>query len=242
MRLRVIGTGSAGNAYLLTMDNGSALLLDAGVPYKRLLQAVGSQWSHLCGVLLTHEHGDHAAAVKDLIDRAVTIYTSAGTANALIPAAGSGWGIVPVTAGQAFWAGASVTPFKTQHDAAEPLGFVISDPDTHERLVYATDTYYLRYRIPGVTYWILEANYCDDLIDPADVVDHRRLESHMSLDRLKALLKANDLSLCRKIVLVHLSDAKSDEARMVREITELTGVDTVAAHAGDEIKLARAPF
>jgi phosphoribosyl 1,2-cyclic phosphodiesterase len=243
MRLHVIGSGSRGNAYVLTLDNRKSLLLDAGLPYKTLLKAIGSGWPKLCGCLLTHEHGDHAAAVKDLLARGLTVYASSGTRNALLTVGPScAFGMAPVAQGSPFWAGATVTPFKTQHDAADPLGFVVSDPDTHERLVYATDTYYIKYRIPGVTHWVIECNYCDDLLDPSDPVDKRRLESHMSLSRLKTLLKANDLSICRKIVLIHLSDAKSDEARMVREITDVTGVETVAAHNGDEIKLTMAPF
>lgn len=244
MRLKVIGSSSAGNAYVLTLDGGKSMLLDAGVPYRQILKAVGADWPKLQAALITHEHGDHTAAVADLIGRGMTIYTSAGTAGVLCNRLTNRFGIVPVKHQLPFWttAGATVTPFKTQHDAAEPLGFVIDDAGARERLVYATDTYYLRFRIPGVHYWVIECNFCDEALDPSDPVDKRRLESHMSLGRLKAMLKANDLSVCRKIVLIHLSDAKSDEARMVREIAELTGVDTVAAHAGDEIKLTKAPF
>jgi len=244
MRLRVIGTGSSGNAYLLTLDSGKSLLLDAGVPYRQILKAVGTDWPKLQAALITHEHGDHTAAVADLIDRGMTTYTSAGTAGVLCNRLPNRWGIVPVKHQVPFWttAGATVTPFNVQHDAAEPLGFVIDDADARERLVYATDTYYLRYKLRGVHYWLVECNFCDDLATSDDAVDKRRYRSHMSLDRLKAMFRANDLTQARKIVLIHLSDAKADEKRMVREIAELTGVETVAAHAGDEIRLTKAPF
>ena len=244
MRLKVIGSSSAGNAYVLTLDGGKSLLLDAGVPYRQIAKAVGADWSNLRAALITHEHGDHTAAVADLIARGMTIYASAGTAGVLCNRLTNRFGIVPVKHQLPFWttAGATVTPFNVQHDAAEPLGFIIDDAMARERLVYATDTYYLRYKLRGVHYWLVECNFCDDLVVGDDAVDHRRIQSHMSLSRLKTLLRANDLSVCRKIVLIHLSDAKSDEARMVREIAELTGVDTVAAHAGDEIKLTKAPF
>lgn len=244
MRLKVIGSSSAGNAYVLTLDGGNKILLDAGIPYRQIVKALGPDWSKLRAALITHEHGDHTAAVADLIARGMTIYASAGTAGILCKRLTNRWGIVQVKHQLPFWttAGATVTPFKTQHDAAEPLGFVIGDADTRERLVYATDTYYLRYKLPGVHYWLVECNFCDDLATSDDAVDVRRYKSHMSLDRLKAMFRANDLTQARKIVLIHLSDAKADEKRMVREIAELTGVDTVAAHAGDEIRLTKAPF
>ena len=244
MRLKVIGSSSAGNAYVLTLDGGKSLLLDAGVPYRQIVKAVGADWPRLQAALITHEHGDHTAAVADLIDRGMTIYTSAGTAGVLCNRLPNRWGIVPVKHQVPFWttAGATVTPFNVQHDAAEPLGFIIDDAMARERLVYATDTYYLRYKLRGVHYWLIECNFCDDLVVGDDAVDHRRIQSHMSLDRLKAMFRANDLTQARKIVLIHLSDAKADEKRMVREIAELTGVDTVAAHAGDEIRLTKAPF
>lgn len=244
MRLRVIGTGSSGNAYILTLDSGRSLLLDAGMPYRQILKTVGADWPHLQAALITHEHNDHAAAVGDLTARGMTIYASAGTAGILCNRIKTHWGIVPVQHNQAFLAaGATVVPFTVQHDAEEPLGFTVTDSATGERLVYATDTYYLRYKVPGVHYWVIECNYCEDALTETDPAIRRRLlQSHMSLERLKRLLAANDLTQARKIVLVHLSDARSDEARMVREITELTGVETVAARAGMDIKLTKAPF
>lgn len=240
----MIGSSSAGNAYVLTLDGGKSLLLDAGVPYRQIVKAVGADWPRLQAALITHEHGDHTAAVPDLIDRGVMVYASAGTAGVLCNRLPNRWGIVPVKHNVPFWttAGATVTPFNVQHDAAEPLGFVIDDAMARERLVYATDTYYLRYKLPGVHYWLVECNFCDDLATSDDAVDKRRYRSHMSLDRLKAMFRANDLTQARKIVLIHLSDAKSDEARMVREIAEMAGAETVAAHAGDEIRLTKAPF
>jgi hypothetical protein len=64
----------------------------------------------------------------------------------------------------------------------------------------------------------------------------------MSLRRLKETLAANDLRQTHCIVLVHLSDARSNEERMVTEINQQTGITTVAASTGIDIPLERAPF
>lgn len=140
-------------------------------------------------------------------------------------------------------------PFETQHDAAEPLGYLVRHEATGETAMYATDTYYLRYTFPGIHYWIIECNYCDEILEQSvqdGTIDAglrgRLLSSHMSLRRLKDALAANDLRTTAKIVLVHLSDSRSDEQRMVREIEEQTGIDTVAASNGMSIDLSLTPF
>jgi hypothetical protein len=64
----------------------------------------------------------------------------------------------------------------------------------------------------------------------------------MSLEHLKDYLMTQPLKQARKIVLLHLSDARSDEKRMVDEISELTGIETVAAKAGLSVELEQYPF
>ena len=56
MKLKVIGTGSGGNAYLLNAGR-SSLLLDAGLPLRKIIRAV-PDWKSLQGCLITHEHQD----------------------------------------------------------------------------------------------------------------------------------------------------------------------------------------
>lgn len=238
MRLYVAATGSAANTYVLSGDNGESLILDAGVALKKVAPHVPNL-RKIKGVLLTHEHGDHARYIGDYILRGHKCYASDGTWKAL---GLSGERCKPL---KQFELGPfSVLPFETQHDAAEPFGYLIRYQPTGELAIYATDTYYLRYTFPCVNYWLVECNFCEDLIDEeTDLVLRNRLkESHMSLRRLKDALKANSLTDSAKIVLLHLSDSRSDEARMVREITEQTGVETVAASAGMTIDLERVPF
>lgn len=238
MRLYVAATGSAANTYVLSGSGGESLILDAGVALKKVAPHVPNL-RKIAGVLLTHEHGDHARYIGDYILRGHKCYASKGTWDAL---SARGLTCMPLLQ---FEAGPfKVMPFETEHDAAEPFGYLIRYQPTGELVLYATDTYYLRYTFPQVNYWLMECNYCEDLIDAeTDLVLRNRLkESHMSLRRLKDALKANSLTDAAKIVLLHLSDSRSDEARMVREITEQTGVDTVAASAGMEIELERVPF
>lgn len=55
MHLRVIGSSSRGNSYVLKSNTGS-LLIDCGVPFKQIQKAVDFNMSNIQGCLVTHEH------------------------------------------------------------------------------------------------------------------------------------------------------------------------------------------
>ena len=223
-------------------------MLDAGLPIKRIVTAArGLRGVRAC--LITHEHGDHIKAARELALWGVDVYATPET----LEAAGIDKNMARIHKAEYLKPievkGYAVLPFQTQHDAQQPCGFLIRSGTTGETLLYATDTYYLRNTFPGVNYWLIECNYCDDAL--ADMLDsgeidttmrNRLLGSHMSLDRLKMALQANDLLQTRTIVLCHLSDARSDENRMVREVAQVAGCNTIAAHNGDLIELELTPF
>jgi len=140
-------------------------------------------------------------------------------------------------------------PFEAERHADGALGSLIQNKKTGEKLLYLTDSYYCKYKFRGLNYIMIECNYCKDILDrniEAGLIDEamkrRLLESHMSLEHCKQFLKANDLSQCQKIILIHLSEGNSDEKRMVREIEQLTGIETVAASEGLEIELNMLPY
>ena len=221
-----LASGSKGNCYHIT-DGAAPLLLEAGISFKELQRGLDFQTSDLCGCLVTHEHADHSKAVKGLIRAGVDCYMSEGTRAAL---AAEGHRVKVICAREQIkvctW---DVLPFDTQHDAAEPLGFLLADKDG-DKLLYATDTFYIRYRFRGLTHIMVECNYAMDILRgnvaaglvPVEL-KNRILKSHFSLANVKEFLMANDLSRVREIWLLHLSDDNSDAERFKREIQELTG-------------------
>ncbi len=98
--------------------------------------------------------------------------------------------------------------------------------------MYFTDTFYLRYTFRGLTHIMAECNYGREEMRksvergyiPAELVP-RLVQSHMSLEHLIDLLKANDLSALRQVYLLHLSDNNSDEARFKREVQKAAGAE-----------------
>lgn len=170
---------------------------------------------------------DHSKAVKEIMRAGIDSYMSRGTAEAL---GISGHRLHIIKAKQQFRIGTwTILPFETQHDATEPLGFLLANQDG-EKLLYATDTYYIRYRFQGLTHIMIETNYCMDIlkrnVEAGAVLKElksRILKSHFSLENVKKFLLVNDLSKVQEIWLLHLSDNNSNAERFKREIQELTG-------------------
>jgi len=221
-----IASGSKGNCYRID-DGMTPLLLECGIPYKEIQKKLNFRTSEIVACLISHEHQDHSKSVKDLMRAGIDCYMSQGTAEAMDV---SGHRLHIIKARKQFHIGSWVVlPFETQHDAVEPLGFLLANQDG-DKLLYATDTYYIRYRFSGLTHIMVECNYAADILkakvkagmmEPA--IKKRILRSHFSLKNVKEFLQANDLSKVREIWLLHMSNENSDAERFKREIQEITG-------------------
>lgn len=226
IEIKALASSSVGNCYHIS-DGVTPLLLDCGLSFRELQRGLGFSVSAVAACLVSHEHKDHCKAVGDLMRAGVDIYMSEGTRAAL---GATGHRVRAVRAREQLVVGSwAVLPFETQHDAAEPLGYLLASA-TCDKLIYLTDSFYCRYRFRGLTHIMLECNYADDILDErvakglVDAAARRRIKrSHFSLANVKHFLQANDLSRVQAIWLLHLSGGNSDTARFKREIQELTG-------------------
>lgn len=123
MRLKVINSNSQGNAYILHNDQ-EALLLECGVRFDRIKQALGFNVSRVVGCLVTHEHKDHSAAVYSVIAAGIDVYASGGTHSAMKTLLSHRAKILSINQRKGI-GGFEVLPFDVNHDAAEPMGFLI---------------------------------------------------------------------------------------------------------------------
>ncbi|MGG1638271.1 MBL fold metallo-hydrolase [Paenibacillus sp. NRS-1760] len=232
IKITPLGSSSAGNAYHIT-DGETALLLEAGLSFKTIQRGINYKTSELAACLITHNHGDHVKGAKDVMKAGVELYCSAGTAEA---AGLTGHRLNIVTEHKPFKVGSwIILPFDVQHDAAEPLGFLLANR-TGDKILFATDTFYIKYKFSGLTHLLIECNYSDAIVERNILAqpdeDKRRnliyrrsrlLKSHFSLENMKEFIRNNDMSKVQEIWLIHLSDTNSDEALFKREIQELTG-------------------
>lgn len=230
--IKVLASSSKGNCYLVD-DGSTQLLLECGISFKEIQRKLNFKTSSIAGCLISHEHGDHAKAVKDVIKAGIDIYTAKGTQEAL---GVTGHRLKTIASLEQFNIGTwTILPFEAKHDAAEPLGFLLMN-QTGEKLLFATDTYYIKYRFKGLTHIMVEANYSLDILNEnvssgriLPEMKKRLLKSHLSLHNAKKFLKANDLSRVGVIYLIHLSDSNSDAEQFKREVAELTGKHTIVA-------------
>ena len=138
--------------------------------------------------------------------------------------------------------GFTILPFETQHDAAEPLAFLISHEDMG-KLLFATDTYYIQYKFNGLRHLLIECNYSKEILEKNlniglnKSLGSRLIKSHFSLENVIEFLKATDLSKCESITLIHLSDENSNAAQFKNEIERLTGKPVYIADKGLELEL-----
>ena len=197
-------------------------MIECGLPIKKIKLALNFGLFGIDFCLLSHEHRDHSKAVKDILKAGIDVYTSQGTIDALKL---KHHRLHPVESKQSFTVGDwKILPFDVNHDAAEPLGFLIANEE-NEKLLFATDTYYLKYKFPGVQIVAIECNYSLGTLSPKleEIVKQRLLKSHFSLDNLVKFFKANDLSKVEEIYLLHLSAGNSDENLFKRTIQAVTG-------------------
>ena len=82
MKFEALASSSSGNAYIVS-DKYTRILLECGVTHKNLQKLTGFSLSVIQGVLVSHEHKDHAKSVAELISRGMTVYMSQGTAEAV---------------------------------------------------------------------------------------------------------------------------------------------------------------
>lgn len=226
IEIKTLATGSKGNCYYIT-DGQTPLLLEAGIRFKDIQRKLNFQTHSIKGCLITHEHKDHCAGLPEALKSGIDCYLSPGTKEAL--------GIQhhrlkAIENKKQFTIGTwTVLPFDVQHDVSEPFGFLLVN-EAGDKLLFATDTYYIKYKFQGLTHMMVECNYSQKILDEnilsgrtPKVLRKRLMHSHFSLENMKEFLKANDLTQLEEIWLLHLSDSNSNEELFRKEVAELTG-------------------
>lgn len=247
MELKVISSGSKGNAYILE-NFDEALLIECGVRFEDIKKALNFNLSKVKGCILTHEHGDHAKSAKDLMDNGVEVWASYGTHKALgtlnhhrakcIPYQTATKVDVPI-------GGFTINPFDVLHDAAEPFGFHIHHLETGN-VLFLTDLIFCAYNFKNLNNIIIEANYDEEIarkkLTDMEFLRNRIIKNHMSIDTCLKTLKAHDLSQVNNIVLVHLSDSNSNAYEFQNRVAAATLKKTFVADAGLQINFNITPF
>jgi phosphoribosyl 1,2-cyclic phosphodiesterase len=213
--LTVLGSGSRGNAFTLSAG-GAVILLDAGFSAReiaRRAELAGASLDGLCGIALTHEHGDHAQGALRLARQyRVPVLASVGTWTALGAPADVEFRPLRCTTrtecGPFTLAGCSLL-----HDAVEPLALTVTTFDglcLGVAYDFGRATQALRYHFRALHAIVLEANYDEVMLRTSQYpasVQHRIAGSggHLSNRATAQLLTELHHAGLVTVVLAHLS-------------------------------------
>ncbi len=174
MEFCALASGSRGNAVYVG-SNGAGVLVDVGLSARsvaRRLDAAGMDPARVRAVVLTHEHRDHATGVAAWCRRhRVPVWMTEGCLAGLEALLGPG-GLEGVevrlfASGEPFEAaGLEFLPVRMSHDAADPVGFRVTDG--RARIGLATD-------LGFATHWVREALRGADLLYVESNHDEERL-------------------------------------------------------------------
>ncbi|HEX8889383.1 MAG TPA: MBL fold metallo-hydrolase [Pyrinomonadaceae bacterium] len=230
MKFTVLGSGSTGNALLLSA-NETYVLVDAGMSAKeivRRLSLMGCDPARLNGVIITHEHGDHAGGLRVLLKSLdCPVFMSGKTREAYLSEHNSRATDEPrkradalrdrtaeIESSKDFKIGAiDFHPFTIPHDAADNFGFTA----THAGICVATlmdfghITTLVTERLRGCAAIIIESNHSRDMLKACDVYPwelKQRILSrtgHLSNEDVADWLRDGFDGTARHIILAHLS-------------------------------------
>lgn len=220
MKLAVLGSGSRGNA-IAVCAGGQTLLIDAGFGPRSLArraEVAGIPLTPLAGIVLTHEHGDHARGAGPLaLATGAPLIASPGTLAAL-PAHGAATVPLPPYSGGLTRGPFTITSALTAHDAREPIAVVVADP-TGRAVGVAYDlgrpTAGVRHLLRGCSVLLLEANHDEVMLQtgPYPATVRQRIGGavgHLS-NRAAAELAAELWGpRLEAVVLLHLSERCND--------------------------------
>ena len=230
MQIEVLGSSSAGNAYLI-FDGKTSLLLDCGLPFAEMQSKSLFMINNVSACLISHEHKDHSRAVNDLLKYAVDVYALPETITALNVLDHHRTHIVKPL--ESFTVNTfEILPITMHHDCP-CVGYMVYSENTKERLFFATDTYKITVNPQGVDYLIFEINYQKEIVN--NLVNEGKMEasirarllfSHFELSKALKWLKRIDKSRLKRIYVAHLSNGHSNAEQIKQAVIAETGVPT----------------
>jgi phosphoribosyl 1,2-cyclic phosphodiesterase len=242
MKFTVLGSGSTGNAVLISTEK-TRVLVDAGLSAKELLRRlneVGESCENLDGVMITHEHGDHAGGLRVLMKHLkCPVFISGETKNAYFSTRKGNDESqkrrdalrdksVEIDSGNDFRIGdIDFHPFSVPHDAADNFGFVAESKGVKIATLwdFGHVTTLIKDKLRNCDAIVIESNHSKDMLTACPLYSwdlKQRILSrsgHLSNEDLSDWLTNDYDGSARNIVLAHLSQ-QTNEPHLARLMAE----------------------
>jgi len=237
MRFTVLGSGSTGNAVLISSEKAN-VLVDAGMSAREILRRlgeVGVDHADLDGVLITHEHSDHAGGLRVLMASVdCPVFMSRATEDSYYDTRAGGQNgdsesskrraalngkTVEIESTQEFRIGnIDFEPFSVPHDAADNFGFVAKSDGIRVATLmdFGHITELIKEKLKSCDAIVVESNHSRDMLRACSIYTwelKQRIMSntgHLSNEDLSDWLQNDFDGSARYVVLAHLSQRAND--------------------------------
>ena len=217
MKLKCLGSSSAGNCYLLTSDSGETLILDCGIPIKEIKKGLDWNIKDVVGVLCTHKHLDHSKSVKDFEAMGIQI---------LAPYLGDSrksmnMGEFTVKPFDLTTIDGNWTHTNADGEPCPIYGFMITHMEMG-RMLYITDCEVVKWKFKDINHILLGVNYDKDLIDRDNTGKANHVfRGHLSIDTACDFVKANYSDSLQNVIMCHLSAENADRDSFIEKMKKV---------------------
>lgn len=217
MRLHCIATGSTGNCYLLTSNNGETLILDCGIPIKEIKKGLNWNIKDVVGVLCTHKHLDHSKSVEDFEAMGIPVFAPyLGNSRKSMNMGGFTVRPFDLTTIDGNW-----THTNADGTPCPIYGFLITHKEMG-RMLYITDCEVVKWKFKDINHILLGVNYDKDLIDRDNAGKANHVfRGHLSIDTACDFVKANYSDSLQNVIMCHLSSENSDSDSFIEKMKKV---------------------
>lgn len=237
MRLKCLGSSSAGNCYLLTSDSGETLILDCGIPIKEIKKGLNWNIRNVVGCIVSHVHSDHSKSLNDFNSMGIPVFAPYEKFEPHFYTKIYGEFEVkdfPLTTTDNRW-----THTNADGTPCPIYGFLITHPEMG-RMLYITDCEVVKWRFKDINHILLGVNYDKDLIDRDTGKANHVFRGHLSIDTACDFVKANYSDGLQNVIMCHLSSENSDRDSFIEKMKKVAyGVNVDVAERNKEWILSK---
>lgn len=241
IKFKSLASSSAGNAYLLE-GYETKILIECGLPFNKLVSKLYGDLTSIDACIVSHEHKDHCKCAYELASKGIPVHALEQT---LAVQEKKHYNYKSLSVSRIddnqtvkaiyhmFYVGEFlIKPIWVDHGETPSVGYLIKSTLSGEKLVFIIDTFYCPYNFDGITHYVMEANYSEEILkqnqEGAKTYVDRLWGSHYSIERLcsffKTQIKLGKFDRKSKIWLTHGSKNNSDPVMFSNMIYNLTGI------------------
>lgn len=235
MRLKCLGSSSAGNCYLLTSNSGETLILDCGIPIKEIKKGLNWNIRNVVCCIVSHVHSDHSKSVKDFEAMGIPVFAPYRSLKPMI----IGDYRLKIQAFDLTTVDGRWTHTNADGSECPCYGFLITHPEMG-RMLYITDTELIKWRFKDINHILLGVNYDKDLVGKDNDPKTRHVfRGHLSIDTACDFVKANYSDGLQNVIMCHLSAENADSDSFIEKMKKVAyGANVDVAERNKEWLLA----